>query len=424
MADFDGAILKVLHDLSVLQPDISNQVETNDETGINSSKLQIIQIYNNFIDFCIENFNQASVENQEKLKQTFIDIRDICIKYGTSLKFHVNFPRDIKVHLDEKHFKKQKIVPSNGNMSAVEAFYTLCAKTINKNFDGNFDSLRSFVNSIKLLKSLAGSDEDKQTALTTFVMTKMEQKALEKIPDNPEGIDAIIKHLTEKIKPSSSKVVSGQMIALSIDNRNVREFQKEAENLAEQFQRALVAEKIPLDVATKMTVEKTVELCRRNAKSVEVKAVLNAAHFETPADVVAKMATTIDSVRQDNATKEPKKFNNQKPGRFINRKFGQNRNGPNFNTSPNAFNNNRPNHNFRNNGNNGHQGHQGQRHYTHENNRGSGYNSGYSGGRGRGGYHNNNNTRTVHFISGNEGIPLTLGGFQQAQQHQQSPQNQ
>lgn len=39
MADFDGAILKVLHDLSVLQPDISNQVETNDETGINSSKV-------------------------------------------------------------------------------------------------------------------------------------------------------------------------------------------------------------------------------------------------------------------------------------------------------------------------------------------------------------------------------------------------
>lgn len=420
MADFDGAILRALNDLSILQPSVLEQAESNDETAINSSKLQIIQIYNNFIDFCILNFNEASEENKEKLKQTFIDIRDICIKYCTSLKFNLNFPRDITVHLDENQFKKQKTVHLNGNKSAVEAFYTLCAKTINKNFDGNFDSLRSFVNSIKLLKSLAGSDEDKKTALTTFVMTKMEQKALEKIPDNPEDIDAIIKHLTEKIKPSSSKVVSGQMIALSIDNRNVREFQKEAENLAEQFQRALVAEKIPLDVATKMTVEKTVELCRRNAKSVEVKAVLNASHFETPADVVAKMATTIDSVRQDNATKEPKKFNNQKPGRFINKKFSQNRNGPNFNNSPNA-NNNRPNHNYRNNGNNGHQG---QRYYTHENNRGGGYNSGYSGGRGRGGYHNNNNTRNVHFISGNEGIPLTLGGFQPTQQHQPSPQNQ
>lgn len=57
-----------------------------------------------------------------------------------------------------------------------------------------------------------------------------------------------------------------------------------------------------------MAIDKTVDLCRKNTKSSEVKAVLSATAFSNATLVIAKMVTQIDAVRQEklisNGTKD------------------------------------------------------------------------------------------------------------------------
>lgn len=46
-------------------------------------------------------------------------------------------------------------------------------------------------------------------------------------------------------------------------------------------------------------MEKTVEVCRRQAKSEAVRSVLAAANFKSPAEVVAKLITEQDTVNKE-----------------------------------------------------------------------------------------------------------------------------
>lgn len=105
------------------------------------------------------------------------------------------------------------------------------------------------------------------------------------------------------------------MIALTLDNKPLVEFQKQAESLADSYMQALVEEGIPLGVAEKLTIDKTVDLCRKNTKSAEVKAVLSATSHTNATSVIAKMVTQMDSVRQDRLTTENTKNKNKPNGK-------------------------------------------------------------------------------------------------------------
>lgn len=177
-------------------------------------------------------------------------------------------------------------------------FINACSRHVSSNYDGNFDTLRSFVNKIQFLKALATTTE-LQDILTTYILTKLDQKALSKIPENARTIDEILSALKGKIAHKASKVLEGQMIALTLDNKPLIDFQKQAEELAESYQLALVEEGIPLNIAEKLTIERTVDLCRKNTRSSEVKAILSASSHLNPAAVISKMVIGIDAVRHD-----------------------------------------------------------------------------------------------------------------------------
>lgn len=422
--EVDQTIKQTLSDINSLKDKILCKNPIKDQQQINAFKLLIVDIYNNFIKFNQTHFEKVNKTLKAKLKSTFIGLRDICIKYCTALGLNANFPDHIKITIDPDSILEFTLAENAQNQSTmpnIESFYTLCAKQITKNYDGSFGTLKSFINAINLLKSLAGSDAEKKTALLTFILTKLDQKALEKIPDDVEDIDIIIQCLKDKIKPDTAKVVEGRMIALTADNKPILEFQKEAEELAEQYQRSLVVEGTPLKVAEKQAIEKTVELCRKNSRSIEVRAVLNAAHFSSPSEVIAKMATTIDTVKNESAQNRFKKNDKTKnKNTFQNRNGNQNNYGGNYQNNRNF---NSRNGNF-NRGQNRQQGFNNQNNYNN-NNYGNGRQSGNSrpnNGQGQGnnrnGHRPNPNPHNFYSMSGNAGFPLPLGGQQQQQSHQ------
>lgn len=165
------------------------------------------------------------------------------------------------------------------------AFLNFAAKQIPQNYSGNPLELRAFVNSIKLLKQLGPTHHD---MLKTFVLTKLAGKALEVIPLEPATFDAIVNALEANIKPESTKVIEGKMMALKLDQAKSTEFTKQAEKLAESLQRSLIVEGISQEKAKSMAIEKTVEMCRQTTSSNLVRSVLASSTFKNPEEVVAK----------------------------------------------------------------------------------------------------------------------------------------
>lgn len=120
---------------------------------------------------------------------------------------------------------------NNLNMArdlTVPEFMRLCAQTINYNYEGNPLTLDSFISSIEYLQ-IVTTDPLKET-LFRFVGTKLAGKAKEAVPRDAQNVEAIIINaLKSQIKPDSSKVVAGRMIALRLDKKQIQEFSKTAE---------------------------------------------------------------------------------------------------------------------------------------------------------------------------------------------------
>lgn len=268
-------------------------------------------------------------------------------------------------HEDGSNVNTGNANAANQALSRVE-FIRLTAQTINKNYNGDPLSLNAFVNAINLAKEMsAGTHND---ILKTFILTKLEAKALECV--DPNGtVDDIINDLKNNIKPDSSKVVSGRMLALKLNKLTTQEYAIKAEELAEAFQRSLVIEGIKRDKAKEMAIDKTVEMCRQSAKNDLVRSVLAAAHFKDPKEAIAKLITeqvTNDTERQVlHFNQQNGRYNNKNKSNFKYNKF----NNSNNNGNNNRYNNN-GNRNWRNNSNN-----RGNRYNNNRNNnRGNDYN--------------------------------------------------
>lgn len=218
-------------------------------------------------------------------------------------------------------------------------FLSFLDRTINKSYSGDPLTLKSFINKINLAKM---STEDGQAELLkAFVVSRLEGKALECV-DTSKNLDTIMATLQSCIKPDSSKVVEGKILSLRFNKSNSSEFSKQAEELAEALQRSLVIEGYSLEKAKELTVERTVEMCRQNARNESVKTVLAAKDFKDPKEVVAKLIVQESSVDRE------------KQILFFN-KNGQNRqNKPFFKRyNNNHSNNNHNGNNFKNNWNKG-----------------------------------------------------------------------
>lgn len=242
---------------------------------------------------------------------------------------------------------------------SAKSLMQLATSTINYKYDGDPMKLDSFIDAIDLLEELC--EEQNKGILLKFLMTKLEGKAREAMIKQPEKVDDIVQQLRDAIKAESSKVIEGRMLALRTDKTNLTKFTDRAEELAEQYRRSLISEKIPKEMAINFAIEKTKELCRRNARSPTVISIIEATTFKEPKDVVSRFIVEINKQRQYRSEiQHTHKNDNQRNGNGNSNKFHKNNNGNSYSNS-NSNNNRYGNSNNKQNSYNGRQN-QGNKH--------------------------------------------------------------
>lgn len=289
-------------------------------------------------------------------------------------------------------------------------FLRTANQTINHVYSGDPTSIDAFLDSVELLKIIAGQEHSQ--LLFQFLKTRLAGDAREAISASDDTIEKIIASLRRKIKPDNSKIIQGRLTALRLDRKTKDEFSKQLEQLSEAYRRSLVVEGYPEGKAKELTIEKTIEVCRASTRADIVKSILAASKFEDPKEVIAKFIVETDAnvsekqvmayqtFRAKNA-----KYGNGNQGNFRGKNGGK-RYSNNF---QNGYNGNRG-------GGNGRNNYTGNRNNYYNGNYGNNNNSGNRGGGngrgGRGGYHNGN--RHVRVLENFQAPQSTLGENEQS----------
>lgn len=265
----------------------------------------------------------------------------------------------------------------NMAMSSVD-FLALAARTINHNFNGNPLGLSAFINSIEMLKEIVPANLE--AFFAKFILSRLEGKAMECVPEDAQHVDVIIASLRQHIKPDNSKVVAGRLLALRPDRAKLTDFTEQAELLADALQRSLIIEGITHSKAREMTIERTVELCRNSTRSDLVKSILAATKFDSPKEVVAKYVVEANTEEKEKQILQFK---------------AQNKRG--FNRGRGQYKNHKHNNGYQKNG---------QNNYNNNSNF-RGHNKFRGRGRGRGNYNNNNYNRnsSQQYVRYTENLP-------------------
>lgn len=251
--------------------------------------------------------------------------------------------------------------------------------------------------------------------LIDFIITKLEDKAQEAVPEEPESIQQIIDCLKGGIKHKPSEEIESAILALRMENLSLTKFAKKAEDLATELRRSLRGEGFTEEKAKELAIKRTKEMCRKQTKISYVKSVLQSTVYDTPSEVVSALIIEMKNAKDDKHDTEENKTSNKFNNNRGNHR-GRGRGGYNSHRNGNG-NGNNFNRNYNNNQNNGNNFH---RNNNNNNNRG-----GYRG-RGRGGYnsngHNNRNEGQnmetfMRYIQGNWQVPPN-GGQPQAQPQQ------
>lgn len=302
-------------------------------------------------------------------------------------------------------FEQQSSIPSV-NMSTdmdVPAFLRLCGSTMNKPFSGDPLTMSSFIDAIDLLNTLATSTALRQI-LFSFIKTKLEGRAREFVVDTVTTVDGLKQALTNNIKPDNSKVIEGRMLGLKFNLNTADEFSQKAESLADALRRTLIIEGVTPTKANEMAVEKTIELCRRSTHSPIIKSVLEAAHFNQPKDVVAKLITQVDKTKSE-AQVLSFDSNNKRGRGSKNNNFNKRNNSSNNdfqNNSHNNYNNSNGNRGGRGRG----RGRGGNRGRWNNNN--NGYNNNHNGYNNYNNYNDRGNVRVFTNQGNSEAAPQVL----------------
>lgn len=249
----------------------------------------------------------------------------------------------------------------------------LVSNQIKRNYTGDPLGLQSFINNVELIELIINSQPNAaelNQQLPIIIKTRLEGKALETIPTGNPTVTEIKNTLKNFIKPDSSKVINGKMLALKANANNLSEYISQGELLAEALERALVIEGTSQGTARQMAKDSTIEMCRNNVRSEFMRTVMASSHFENPKDVLAKYIVESSKDKQEKQIMAYRTQNNNNRGRGNKRGYKRGYN------SNRGYNNNRGGYNNNNNQ---------SRTFYNQNDRGN------KRGRGGRGYYNNNN---------------------------------
>lgn len=300
-----------------------------------------------------------------------------------------------------------------------EQFLKMATGIMNYKFNGEPLLLDSFLADIALVDEMT-IGANKQLS-RTFFKRCLTGRALECMPAETPDLPSITNALKANIKQESSDVISGKMMALKLRKGNFTDFTTQAEKLAEAYRRGLVDEGISKPKAQELAVKKTVELCRKTARSDVVKSVISSTAYTNPSEVLAKLVTENDVANKEKRETDTYRANSQQNRNFRggnrgNRSNGRGNGRGNFHNNGNRYNNNYGN----NSGQNQNQNRQNQN--GNGNFRGNGNYRGNGNFRQNRGNFQNQNEHTIRFVSGNSMGPSPGHPQQQMQNPQQNEQ--
>lgn len=332
-------------DFNVWQKAIARKNASKDATIIRIRTKGIIHTFNEIIKILSPTFSTKNEELKRKVRNKILKYRERLIDSLKILNAKVIMPNDIT----EKVILKTENVPENATMAEAKFKYiNNISKIICSVYKGDPNGLNAFIQSIELANEI--TDDDQQETLVKFIKTKLEGTALEAIPTDITTAKDVIDALKSKIKTENVKVVVGRYMALRAERSSLNKFQKDAEELSDQLRRAYISEGMSKELAEKMTIEKTVDMCRLSARTNLVKSVLASTDFKSPKDVLAKLITESTAENSENSILYYNTKNNFRSN--FQRNFrGNNQRGNGYRRNFNNYYNNN-NHNYRNNYNN------------------------------------------------------------------------
>lgn len=180
----------------------------------------------------------------------------------------------------------------------VDSFLKTASGIINYKFNGDPLKLKGFINDSKLVEAVASTPETKALVIT-FLKSRLEAKAEESVPDDCDTVENLCKALQDKLKPDSSAIIEGKILALRMQKGNYSKFAEEAEKLGESLRRSLISEKLTKEKAEELTIRRMVELCRKTARNDVVKSVLESTKYETSKEVIATFITQSDKAKSE-----------------------------------------------------------------------------------------------------------------------------
>lgn len=300
-----------------------NASENPDKVSLRTEK--IIESYNNIIDFSKpilegndEDVKKYITSQLQEIKENVLD--DLSIlnsdavvpneltgKILTKSNSTTTINDNSKKSTGDAHTENNKKEPATDNKQqnndsdiskrtnntkskmADFAYITSISRIISYTYKGDPNGLNAFIAALELAD--AASTNEQQETLVKFIKTKLEGRALEAVPAEVKTAREIINALKQKIKPESSKIVVGRLLALRTERTGLQKFQESAEELTDQLRRAYISEGMTTELAQTTTIEKTVEMCRMSARTPLVKSVLASTNFTEPKEVLAKLIT-------------------------------------------------------------------------------------------------------------------------------------
>lgn len=241
------------------------------------------------------------------------------------------------------------IVLANKFKKKMAEFDMKQATSIVQTYDGSSENLDAFIDAAKLLDELT-LDRHKQLALK-FLRTRLTGKARLGLPDDVASIAALLANVKSRCESKlTSETVLAQLKA--IKERDTDKICDRVNDLTAKLSSVYLAEKLPVEAATKMATKAGIEALKTKVTSSDLKLILKAGSFQTIQDAIQK-------VREN--------LNNEPPPQVLSFRAGR---GRRFNGQRN----------------------QPPRYQQNTWRRGRGAPRGFNSQRGRGGYQNNNNS--------------------------------
>lgn len=363
------------------------------------------------INSSLQTLKREEQENLERERRR----QEIEEKQRQERKTNENLERQERERKRKEKEEHEKRVNMEEQLKAQRELLDMVNKQIRNSYSGDPLGLPTFLSGVEIVQDFATNDNLKRK-MVIYVKGRLEGRAREIITDDIETIEELLEKLKQDIKPENSKIIEGRMAALRYSYVKQEEFAARTEELADALRRTLIIEGMTPAKANEMTIDRTIQLCKKSTTSDVVKAVLGAATFHTAKEVVAKLITSNDECVKDRQVLRYQKDKGHMRGKFNHRGRGNQgfRNGFNNRGGRNNYGNNYGGfNNYRNN--NSYGGRGGYR------GRGGNYSGRgkYANGNSNGGNWRVNQNPNIRLTqSGNGSVPQAIMGGTQTRQNE------